>query len=117
MDREDVEQNIEDLSNCEVTLVLSGVSYPCIPCVRSNYRQVNEKNSNGAAYVMEEMANFTFVTPCDAANPQRLDTITDEQGLLWMITGASSGSMSFCRKWDASRKTVEAVGTTNSGGK
>lgn len=117
MERFQYESIIDGLQNCVITLTLgvaanNPVQYFGIPCVRTKYLQVDEAGTGKlGAYTESEKHLFRFVTPCDAQNPQKWDTITDQDGLVWTIVGAMSGADPCCRQWIAYIDTPKGQGS------
>ena len=121
MDRYTSQSIINGLQNCTITLklgVAGGASktqtFTNIPCVRTSYVQSDDMPNDEK--IAEKMA-FRFLTPCNAPNPTKADTITDEQGEVWTIIGAMSGADIYCRKWLAYITTPIAQGPGFSKGK
>lgn len=123
MDRWEHNSIIEANQNCQITLTLgvalgTPVVYECIPCVRTEYTQDDiDATQHMGNYTESEKHKFRFVTPEGAANPQKWDLITDEDGLIWTIIGASKGADKICRQWVAYITTPKGQGTGMSRGK
>lgn len=91
-------------------------TYKCIPCVRTGYTQGDILQPTGGEKTEERMY-FRFLTPCDAPNPTKDDKITDDEGRIWTIVGAASGSVPYNRKWLAYITVPTGQGTGFSRGK